>query len=224
MKFYTFPGSPVCRPIAMFIADHGMNVEEQVVDLLAGEQYRPPFTAINPNSAVPVLDHDGFRLTESSAILKYLADLVDSPAYPKDLKARARVNEAMDWVNTGLYRSFGYNLCYPQVLDFMKLPDANAQALLLAGGQAGTRRYLAVMNDHFLGDGRPYLCGSTLSLADYLAAGVLSMGELISHPFTAWPNVQAWYERMQATPNWRTANAALYQWAAFTKGPDYVKA
>ena len=40
---------------------------------------------------MPVLVDDGFRLTESSAILKYLADRCDSPAYPKDLKERARV-------------------------------------------------------------------------------------------------------------------------------------
>ena len=40
----------------MFIADHGMEVEQQVVDLMAGEQYQPAFTAINPNNAVPVLE------------------------------------------------------------------------------------------------------------------------------------------------------------------------
>jgi len=46
---------------------------------MAGEQYQPAFTTINPNSAVPVLEDGTFRLTECSAILKYLADLIDSP-------------------------------------------------------------------------------------------------------------------------------------------------
>jgi len=101
MRLYTYPGSPVCRPIAMFIADHGMEVEQRVVDLMAGEQYQPAFAAINPNNAVPVLEDGAFRLTECSAILKYLADIVDSPTYPKPWQARARVNSAMDWVNTG---------------------------------------------------------------------------------------------------------------------------
>ncbi len=115
MKLFTFPASPGCRPIAMFIADHEMKVEEHVIDLMSGQQYSPEFTALNPNSAVPVLKDEDFVLTESSAILKYLADLVDSPTYPKGLRARALVNSAMDWVNTGLYRNFGYSLCYPQV-------------------------------------------------------------------------------------------------------------
>jgi glutathione S-transferase len=97
MKLYTYHGSSGCRPIAMFIADHGMEVEQKVIDLMAGEQYQSAFTAINPNNAVPVLEDGGFSLTECSAILKYLADIVDSPTYPKPLRARARVNSAMDW-------------------------------------------------------------------------------------------------------------------------------
>src|SRR5436305_15212972 len=99
MKLYTYPGSPVCRLIAMFIADHGMEVEQEVVDLMAGAQYRPAFAAINPNNAVPVLEHGSFRLTECSAILKFLADVVDLPTYPKSLQARAAVNSTKDWVH-----------------------------------------------------------------------------------------------------------------------------
>src|SRR5262249_17494498 len=153
----TFAGSPVCRPIAMFIADHGMKVEQQTVDLMKGEHFSPAFIAINPNHSVPVLEDGDFRLTESSAILKYLADVVDSPTYPKDLKARAKVNAAMDWVNTGFYRSFGYGLCYPQVLEHIKWKDPTAQSLLLANGQASSRQLLTIMNDHMLGTKNPWL-------------------------------------------------------------------
>jgi len=223
MKLYTFPASPLCRPIAMFIADHGINVEEQIVDLMAGEQYGPDFTAINPNNAVPVLDDGAFRLTEGSAILKYLADVVGSPAYPKPLQARARVNSAMDWVNTGLYRSFGYNLCYPQLLPHVKWPDPTAQSLVLSAGQAASRKLLGVMNDHLLGGQNTWLCGTDITIADYFASGILSMGELTGCDFSPWPNVARWYKRMQALPNWRSANAALYGWADAVKGPDYVR-
>jgi glutathione S-transferase len=63
-----------------------------------------------------VLEDDGFYLTECSAILKYLADKVSSPAYPEDLEKRAHVDEVMDWVNTGFHRECGYHLIYPQIL------------------------------------------------------------------------------------------------------------
>ena len=223
MKLYTYPASPVCRPIAMFIADHGMEVEEQVVDLMAGEQYQPAYAAINPNNAVPVLEDGSFRLTESSAILKYLADLADSPTYPKPLQARARVNSAMDWVNTGLYRTLGYGLCYPQVLPHVKLSDPTAQSLTLAAGQAGARKRLGVMNDHMLGGENSWLCGDRLTIADYFASGILSLGELTGCDFGPWPNVARWYAQIRNLPNWQASNAALYAWADAIKGPDYVR-
>lgn len=223
MKLYTYPASPVCRPIAMFIADHGMEVEEQVVDLMAGEQYQPAYAAINPNNAVPVLEDGSFRLTESSAILKYLADLADSPTYPKPLQARARVNSAMDWVNTGLYRTLGYGLCYPQVLPHVKLSDPTAQSLTLAAGQAGARKRLGVMNDHMLGSENSWLCGDRLTIADYFASGILSLGELTGCDFGPWPNVARWYEQIRNLPNWQGSNAALYAWADAIKGSDYVR-
>jgi len=54
-------------------------LELQVIDLFSGEHYHPPYEAINPHHLAPVLQDGDFRLTESSAILKYLADKIDSP-------------------------------------------------------------------------------------------------------------------------------------------------
>src|SRR3990172_6005243 len=105
MKIYYHPASTTSRPLMLFVAESGINVEFQVIDLFTGEHYKPPYEAINPNHLVPVLEDGDFRLTESSAILKYLADKINSPAYPKDLRRRAHVNELMDWFNTGLMRS-----------------------------------------------------------------------------------------------------------------------
>jgi len=41
--------------------------------------------------------------------------------------------------------------------------------------------------------------------------------------FSPWPHVQRWYQRMEALPNWQSANAPLYAWAQHTKGPEYVR-
>jgi glutathione S-transferase len=206
-----------------FAADAGIEMEQMVVDILAGEQYGDAFAGINPSNAVPVLEDDGFRMTEASAILKYLAEKMGSPAYPSNTAARARINEVMDWCNTSLYRTFGYGLVYPQILEPYQLPEANAQRLLLQAGEASARRYLGVLNDHWLGNGNTYLAGPEITIADYFASGIISLGEVIGCTFADWPNLQAWYGRMKSRPNWQATNGAVFGWAEGIKGPDYVR-
>jgi len=100
MKLYYHPVSTTSRPVWLFIAENGIDCELKVVDLMKGEHYQPEYVAINPNRMVPVLEDGDFRLTESSAILKYLAEKTGSSTYPKELRLRAKVNEMMDWINT----------------------------------------------------------------------------------------------------------------------------
>jgi glutathione S-transferase len=100
MKLYMHPVSTATRPVRLLIAENGIKCDEEMVDILKGTHYQQPYASLNPNRMVPMLEDGDFRLTESSAILKYLADKYDLPSYPKDLKKRAKVNEVMDWLNT----------------------------------------------------------------------------------------------------------------------------
>jgi len=113
MKLHYHPVSTTSRTVVWFAQEQGIALDLQVIDLFTGEHCGERFAAINPNCLVPVLEDGDFRLTESSAILKYLADRAYSPAYPTELKARARVNEVMDWFNANLYRDLGYGVLYP---------------------------------------------------------------------------------------------------------------
>lgn len=83
MKLYYHPASTTSRPIMTFVAEAGIEIDMQVVDLFTGEHFQPAYDAINPNHLVPVLEDGSFRLTESSAILKYLAEKSGSPLYPQ---------------------------------------------------------------------------------------------------------------------------------------------
>jgi glutathione S-transferase len=223
MKLYQYPASTSSRPGIMFIADEGLEVEQQIIDIMAGEQYGEAFTKINPSNFVPVLEDGDFRLIEISAILKYLAETSGSETYPANPQARARVNETMDWFNTNLYRTLGYGLVYPQTLEYCALQDEAALKLQVAAGKAQAERFLTVLNDHILGKGAPWLCGDTMTIADYLASGIISLGEAIGCTFSAYPNIVSWYDRIKALPNWQSANAGLYEWAKNIQGPEYLK-
>ena len=148
MKIYYHPASTTSRPVMLFALENGIDAELQIVDLFTGEHFKPPYEAINPNHLVPVLEDGDFRLTESSSILKYLADKIDSPAYPKDLRQRARVNERMDWINTQLCRDLAYGFVYPQIFPTHKRPSDEVQAATLAWGKERAKGWLKVLDEH----------------------------------------------------------------------------
>lgn len=214
MKLYCHPASTTSRPVMLFAAEQRIPVDIQVVDLFTGEQYQPPFLAINPNHQVPVLEDGDFRLTESSAILKYLADKIGSPLYPKDLQARARVNERMDWINTQLCRDLAYGTVYPQIFPFHKRRSDEAQSAQLEWGRERAQGWLKILDEHLLGTASPYLCGSQMTIADYFASSFVALAEAIGSDLAAYPNVHAWLGRMKALPNWRQVNEAIDGFAA----------
>ena len=138
-----------------------------------------------------MLDDDGFKLTESSAILKYLAEKFDLPEYPKDLKQRAKVNEVMDWLNTKFYREWAYGLCYPQLFPHMKRRSDEAQTATIEWGKEQSKRWLQVLNDHLIGPKNQYLTGNTITIADYFGAALVTLGELIGCDLAAVPEHHA---------------------------------
>jgi glutathione S-transferase len=210
MKLYCHPVSTTSRPILFFAADHDIELEYQLVDLFTGENAQAAFSEINPNQAVPVLEDGSFRLTESSAILKYLADKIDSPAYPHDLQQRARVNERMDWFNTSLSRELCYGFVYPQVLPTYKRQDEHVQQQTLAWGRQNALRWLRVLNDHWIGPDNRYVCGDRITIADYLGISLITIGEAARLDYSRWPNVASWIARMKDRPTWARANEAFY--------------
>jgi len=222
MKLYYHPASSTSRPLMLFAAENQVPLEMQVVDLFTGEHYQPAYEAINPNHLVPVLDDGDFRLTESSAILKYLADKIDSPLYPKELRARARVNERMDWVNTQLCRDLAYGTVYPQIFPFHKRRSEEAQSAQLQWGQERAQGWLKVLDQHILGGGRPYLCGDAMTIADYFASSFVALAELIGSDLRAYPNVHAWLGRMKALKHWAEVNKVIDGYAATLKGQEMV--
>ncbi len=210
MKLYMHPVSMTSRPVRLFIADNKIPVEEVLVDLMTGEHLKEAYGTINPNRLVPVLEDGDLCLTESSAILKYLADKIGSPAYPKDIKQRAKVNEVMDWLNTNFYRDWGYGLAYPQIFPHHKRRSDEAHAATIEWGQQNARKWLQLLNDHWIGPKKQYLCGDQITIADYFGAGLVSLGEVIRCDFSKYPNVQRWLNAMKKQPSWPKVNEAFY--------------
>ena len=217
MKLYYHPVSTTSRAVMLFIADQKLPVDYQLVDLMKGEHYKPEFAAINPSRLVPALEDGSFRLSESSAILKYLAERFESATYPRELKARARVNELMDWINTQLCRDLAYGLVYPQVFPTHKRPSEEQQKAQLAWSCERAKSWMKVLDESILGPKNKYLCGDKITLADYFAASFVSLAEFIRCDFGKYPNVERWYRTMKALPSWNPVHEIFYGFAGSMK-------
>jgi glutathione S-transferase len=222
MKLYYHPASTTSRPVVLFAAESGLQLDMQVVDLFAGEHVKPPYAALNPNKLVPMLEDGDFRLTESSAILKYLADKAGSALYPKELQQRARVNERMDWVNTQLCRDLAYGFVYPQIFPGHKRPDAEVQQATLQWGRERAAGWMKVLDEHILGKDNAYLCGDKLSIADFYAAPFVGLAELTGSDLATYPNVQRWLASMKALKSWKAVNEVIDGFGASLKAQPLV--
>ncbi len=221
MKLYYHPASTTSRIVQLFALDQGIDLDYELVDLFTGAHMTPEFAKINPNQLVPVLEDGDFRLTESAAIVRYLADKAGSNAYPKDLKQRARVNEMMDWFNSNSYKDFAYGLIYPQAFPSHKRPGDDVQAGTLAWGKQKTEGWLKILDQQLLGN-KKFLCGDSITLADYMGAEMIALGGLIGCQYSAYPNVERWLGTMRGLKPWAKVHEAIDGFAASIKGQAFV--
>lgn len=220
-KLYILEVSNTSRPIRALIAEYKLPIEEVALDFYKGEHAKEPYTLLNPNALVPTLDDDGFVLTESSAIMKYLADKYDLPLYPKGLKERAKVNELMDWFNTGFYRDYGYNVVYPQIYAHHKRPDDATHQGTIEWGKTNTRKWLTVLNDHWLGK-KKFLTGDKMTIADIFGYALITCGMVTRDQFKDFPNIERWIKEVENLPSWAKINAALAGFRDYVKDQPFV--
>lgn len=220
LRLHYDPASTTCRPVILFASENNIPIDYQLNDLFSDENRTEWFTRLNPNQAVPVLEHDGFVLTESSAILKYLADLTDSPAYPKELKARARVNEVMDFFNTYLMRDYVYGLVYSRVLAHYRLQGIAHQQVIALHEPRAAKRLKAL--DTWIG-AKTFICGNEITIADYFGSGIVSAGELINLDLRPYANVHRWLNTMKTLPTWDEVHAGFYGWRSAIEAQSKAK-
>lgn len=222
LKLYMHPVSTASRPVRLLIAEKKLDVQQQVVDLMTGEHMKDEFSAVNPSKMVPALEDGDFRMTESSAILKYLGSKFNLPEYPTDLKLRGRIDERMDWFNTQFYRDFGYGLLYPQIFPHHKRPTDEHHNGTVEWGKNKSKHWFAIMDMNIIGKNQ-YLCGDQITIADYFGACIVTAGELIGCTFEGFPNVQRWLGNVKKLSTWASTNEVMYGFAGSLKDKSFER-
>jgi len=199
---HAIPGSPFSRSVMAALEEKGASW--RLAPVAPGTMRSPAHLARHPFGRVPVLDHDGFSLYETQAILRYLDRILPRPALsPSDAKRLARMDQVMNINDWYLFHGVGNVIVFQRVVGprVMGLPT-DEKAIEAAMPKART-----VFSElsRLLGE-QAFFTGDSLSLADLLVAPGVSFFK--STPEWAelgvpYPNLVAWLERMEARPSMR---------------------
>lgn len=200
MRLFHSPFSSNARRAVMTALALGSPVELSLVQLQKGEQRAPNYLAMNPNGKVPVLDDDGFFLTESHAIMMYLADKTPGQTlYPTELRARADVNRWLFWSAHHFQPSISI-LNWEHVVKSL-LGQGPADPARVAQGELQVRECVRVLNAHLAG--KTWVSGDTVTLADYALASPLMSIASAKLPVEDAPHLLAWFERVKGLDAWK---------------------
>ena len=197
---HSIPGSPFGRAVLATLEEKA--ADYRLAPVTPGMLKVEPHISRHPFGRVPVLEHGGFMLYESQAILRYLDRVLPAPPLtPTDPKAAARMDQAMNVNDWYLFQGVNSVIAFQRVVGprLMGLtPDEAAIA-------AAMPKAHVVVNElaQLLGE-QPYFAGGAVSLADMLIAPQLDF--LAATP--EWssvtanaPNLPAWLNRMNARPS-----------------------
>nr|WJR88236.1 glutathione S-transferase delta 3 [Agrotis ipsilon] len=197
LALYYTPGSAPCRLVLLVAAALNIQLDLNLMDLRAGDQFKPDFLKLNPQHTVPTLVDGDFSVWESRAIARYLVNKYgeDSSLYPTEPKARALVDQRMDFDLGTLYPRFALYF-YPQIFGGAKADEALFKKLEEA---------LVFLNT-FL-EGNKYVAGDQLTLADLGLVATVSTIETAGISLENYSNIQKWYALVKTTaPGYNEAN------------------
>lgn len=195
MKLYTSVG-PNPHVVRMFAAEKGLDLEKQEVDLMGGENRRAPYLEKNPAGQLPCLElDDGTCLSEITAICEYLEEKHPSPALVGTTpEERAETRMWARRIDLNICENLANGFRFSDGLQIFKdrittLPEAAEGLKRIA------QERLAWLDG--LMDGKTYVCGERLTLADILLFCFLKFGSGVGQPLSPeHKNLAAWFERM----------------------------
>jgi glutathione S-transferase len=199
MKIYDFVGAPNPKKLRVYLAEKGLRVPYEPVNIATGENRTPEFLRRNPLGGLPVLElDDGRCLTESLAIIEYLEELHPEPPMigttPLD---RARVRELERIAELGVLNSIAavFQHTHPFMAGRLR---QSADAAENARGRLATN--LRVLDARI--DGRPFVAGDRPTIADCTLLAELEFGEFAGVPLDpSYGNVARWYAAFRARPS-----------------------
>ncbi len=193
MKLYEFGPTRSIRA-RWTLQELGVPFESVPVDLTKGEHRTPAFLALNPAGKLPVLVDGDRVLNESVAIVLYLGEKYPAKGFvPANLELRAELYRWLLFVTTELEQPL-----WRIARNTSLYPEAERQPTDVAIAGREFREMARVLEQHM--DGREFVVGDRVTVADFVTAYTLDWGGEAGL-MDGFPNLKAYVERMYARPN-----------------------
>jgi glutathione S-transferase len=201
MKFYDSIG-PNPRIVRMFMAEKGIEIPKQTVDLRGGENRQEAHLKRNPMGQMPTLELDnGKYLAEITAICEYLEEKhPNPPMIGATAEERAECRMWARRVDLNIAEPLANGYRYGEALRFFEkripvAPEASPGLKMVAA------KRLQWLNGQ-MADGREWLCGKRFTLADMLLYCWVDFGNQIGQPLDPGnTNIAAWFARVAQRPS-----------------------
>lgn len=198
LKLYCFGESGNAYKAALTLELSGLDWEPVYVDFFGGETRSPEYReTINEMGEVPVLvdTAHNYKITQSGAIQDYVCGLSGAMT-GESPEERREVLRWVLWDNHKLSSMAGMTRF---LMNF--LPEDKRPAEVIAFNQGRLKAAYQVLNAHL--DGRDWIVGASLTVADISCCGYLFYPEPFGFDRTDWPQIDAWLTRIEQTPGWR---------------------
>jgi glutathione S-transferase len=179
------------RKVCSVAKQVGLVADYEHVDLSKGTHKQADFLGINPNGRVPALIDGDLQLWESAAICVYVAGKAGSSLWPlNDVRAQAEILKPISWHIAHAMPVLGpfYFEHYVKPLLGIGAPDEAKLAALMPQAHASAR----VLNTML--DGRRYLAGDRLSIADFINGALLPDWKAQAMPLDDYANIRRWLD------------------------------
>ena len=197
MKIYYAPGT-IASAAIMALEEAALPYEAVRVDFKTDEQRKEPYLSLNPKGRVPVLVSTDGTLTETGAILEYIADRApDAGLAPKDLAGLAKMRAAMYYFASTMHPNHAHKLRGARWSD-----DPEAWASMTAKVPETMTASCDYVENHVLQG--PFVLGETISVADCYLRTICSWLEGDGVDVSAFPKLTTFIAAMNDRPSVRT--------------------
>jgi glutathione S-transferase len=202
VKLYGNAVSTCTRKVLMTLAETNTPYEFESVDIGTGAHKKEPHLSRQPFGQIPAFDDDGFAFYESRAICRYINEKVGGKLIPKDIKARALMEQWIS-IETSNFTPHAMKFIYHHVF------HRNQEPAVLEAATKGLETAFGVMEKQLTKN--TFLAGDELSIADICFMPYLeyAMGTPVKDQMSKFPHVTAWWNRISERPTWqKTAGRA----------------